>query len=90
MCKCNVPNCNNQADYLVLLTDFYRDSEDIFVKIDVTCPFLCKQHKEENELKAIGSKKPRDVTRYPYSNQNEAQGVTKYIPLKQMKTLSKI
>ena len=65
----------------------YDCHKDLFVEIDKTCPCLCSQHKEQNEAKAKGTKMPRQVTDYPYSNQNSAQGITKYIPLALLKKL---
>ena len=41
MCKCSVKKNKNNADYLVLLIDYYADTEEFFVEIDNTCPLLC-------------------------------------------------
>lgn len=75
--KCCVDKCNESADFEVLLYDEYIGGET-FEEQDYTCPFLCEHHKDENEARARGSKRPRDVTDYPFSNRHGAQGVTKY------------
>ncbi|MBR3631619.1 MAG: hypothetical protein IKN49_00910 [Elusimicrobiaceae bacterium] len=84
MCKCSEKSCNNQADYLVLLTKYYEDTHQMFVEIDYTCPLLCEKHKQENE-----DKKKEDPNHiwsidYPYSNKNDTTGMTKYIPLRKI------
>jgi len=87
--KCSVENCSNDPDYLILLYDHYSNG-NIFVEQDYTCPFLCEEHMQENERgignKGIGDLRyPRSVNYYPYSNQNCAQGYTRYFPINYIK-----
>lgn len=89
MCKCSVREFKNNADYLVLLIDYYADTEEFFVEIDNTCPLLCNVYKTVNEQQAQGVSKARGTVEYPYSNRNCAQGVTMYRPLLQIKNLIK-
>lgn len=89
MCKCSVSNCKNSAEYLVLLVDYYESDTRFFVEVDRTCPLLCNKHKIENENTAQGEERARASIIYRYSNQHNAQGVTKYIPLDRIKNLLK-
>ncbi len=84
--ECCVDGCKKPAEYEVYLYDYYSylPSAKEFFEQDFTCPFLCKPHMIENEAKAVGERKPRGVVRYPYSNQQVAQGYTKYAPLAAM------
>jgi hypothetical protein len=77
MPRCSVPGCANDAAVEVRLRDKYADGTE-FDEQDFTCPFLCEVHKEENERRAEGSKEPRDITDYPYTNQHGAQGWSAY------------
>ena len=79
--KCSVEGCQNKPEFEVRLYDRYSDGYE-FDERDFTCPFLCGQHKEENEAKAIGQRGPRASVQYPYSNQQCAQGFSTYRPLK--------
>lgn len=78
--KCAVPGCTSQAVVEVRLYDVYLscDEVEIFDQRDFTCPFLCAQHVQENEQSSRGERKPRAIVRYPYSNQQGAQGFTIY------------
>lgn len=76
--KCSVENCKNEANYKVFLYDYYAHSAEQFYEQDITCPYLCNSHKEDNEEKAEGVKTPRAYVDYPYTNQHKAQGYTKY------------
>jgi hypothetical protein len=78
--QCSVPRCSNLACVEVRLFDIYRhvDSFEVFDQQDNTCPFLCGQHLSKNEQEAVGTRKPRDVTRYPFTNRHGAQGYTTY------------
>jgi hypothetical protein len=82
--KCCVEDCLNLADYEVVLYDYYPNMNKTFYEQDDTCPFLCQHHVDENEKKAEGSKAPRDVTSYPYTNKHNAQGHSKYNLLKEV------
>ena len=77
---CSVKDCGNKAVYKVFLYDLYIFPGETreFYEIDLTCPRLCQEHKDENENKAIGTREPRGSVRYPHSNQHLAQGYTKY------------
>lgn len=77
---CAVPGCGEQAAVEVRLFDLYNlpDGVEVFDKQDFTCPYLCAEHVAENERRAVGTRAPRDVTRYPFSNRQGAQGVTTY------------
>jgi len=83
--RCAVPGCTSDAAVEVRLFDLYElpDGVEIFDQRDYTCPYLCNEHVAENERRAIGTRAPRDVTRYPFSNQHKAQGVTTYRPVEQ-------
>lgn len=79
--NCSVDGCKNKAKYKVFLYDISNEGED-FYEEDFTCPYLCQEHYEENELEAIGEKKPRNVVSYPYTNQHDAHGYSKYEEIK--------
>jgi len=49
--KCKAPGCEKDADYEVILYDFYP-YHDVFFKRDFTYPFLCDEHMVENEREA--------------------------------------
>ncbi|MBM2814695.1 MAG: hypothetical protein HW421_1457 [Ignavibacteria bacterium] len=66
-----------------MLYDEYPIEKIKFNEQDNTCPFLCEQHKEENEKNAVGIRKPRGFVEYPYTNKEHAQGFSKYIPIKE-------
>lgn len=80
---CYVDGCENAAEFEAYLYDYYPllpDNPEFFEQ-DFTCPFLCRSHMEENEAKAKGIRQPRGNVVYPYTNQHNAQGYTKYSPL---------
>jgi hypothetical protein len=81
---CAVPGCTKGAAVEVRLFDIYSLPGDveIFDQQDSTCPYLCEEHVAENERRAIGTRAPRDLTRYPFSNRHGAQGVTTYRAIK--------
>lgn len=79
--KCAVPACGRLAEYEVYLYDYYPFHDEEFFEQDLTCPFLCDEHMEENEKKAKGDRKPRGYVEYPFSNGHHAQGYTTYAPL---------
>jgi hypothetical protein len=80
--KCSVSGCDRNADYRVMLYDFYPYGDStLFIEQDHTCLFICGQHAAENENKACGERKPRGITSYPHSNKYNAQGFTIYLPL---------
>jgi hypothetical protein len=78
--KCSAPECKHDATVEVRLFDLYMlaDSVKVFDETDITCPYLCDRHLEENESKAVGERKPRGSVKYPFSNRNFAQGFTTY------------
>ena len=76
--KCCVEGCNNVADYEVVLYDYYPKLEESFCEQDYTCPFLCQFHMDENEKGRRGEIKPRQGVSYPYTNQHNAQGHSRY------------
>lgn len=80
---CAVPGCSRGAAVEVRLFDIFDLTHGIkiFDAQDYTCPYLCHEHVAENERGAIGTRAPRDVTRYPFSNRHVAQGVTTYRPI---------
>lgn len=84
--KCSVKQCNQLAEYEVVLYDFYDFFEDpeTFYEQDYTCPFLCEDHMKFNEDKAKGERRPRGVVYYPFTNQHTAQGYSKYNPIKEV------
>jgi len=84
--KCCADDCDNDADYIILLYDHYYNGS-VFFEQDFTCPFLCEKHMQENES-GVGNtggvgklRYPRGVNSYPYSNRHRAQGYTKYLPI---------
>ena len=81
---CSVDGCNSKADYEVVLYDYYHHYTETFYEQDLTCPFICQMHMEENETKANGERRPRGVVDYPYTNKHAAQGYSKYNPLKEV------
>jgi len=78
--NCSVGGCRNKAKYKVFLYD-HIDGVELYEE-DFTCPYLCQEHYEENELKAEGDRKPRCEMTYPYTNQEFAQGYSKYEEIK--------
>lgn len=78
--RCRAPGCENEATVEVRLYDVYLQEEEelIFDEQDDTCPFLCGPHVRENEMNAVGERKPRGSVRYRYSNRHGAQGFTIY------------
>lgn len=85
--KCSVPNCGNEAVYTTALVDYYDDGagERWFYQQDYTCPFLCEDHKQENEEKHEGEPTPRRINSYPFTNKHGAQGWTEYLPVSEAK-----
>ena len=75
---CSVKGCKNPVDFEVILYDEYEDGK-VFYEQDSTCPFLCRFHQGENERLA----KREEVVYYPYTNQGDAKGYTKYIPIRE-------
>jgi len=75
--RCSVGGCNEAAAFEVLLYDRYSDGV-VFSEPDFTCPYLCEGHQIENEANAHGERKPRGLVSYPFTNQEGAQGFTKY------------
>jgi hypothetical protein len=65
---CSVENCNSEADYEVVLYDYYLSYSETFYEQDYTCPFICQKHLEENENKAQGERRPRGYVHYPFTN----------------------
>jgi hypothetical protein len=80
--KCSVEGCNSNADYEVVLYDYYSYVKETFYEQDFTCPFICEKHMLENEKKAIGERRPRGYVSYPYTNKHHALGYSKYNPIK--------
>lgn len=77
--RCCVDGCKNAADYEVYLYDYYsHQPPEEFYEQDYTCPFICEAHMRENEARIIGERKPRASLSYPFTNQHNAQGFTKY------------
>ncbi|TGE34253.1 hypothetical protein [Desulfosporosinus sp. Sb-LF] len=81
--RCSIEGCESTADFEVILYDHYLKVNKIFAEQDLTCPFMCKKHMDENEVNAKGDRVPRGRINYPFSNQHSAQGYTKYSPLVQ-------
>lgn len=75
---CSVPNCQAEAVFEARLYDVYVPEGDVFDERDTTCPFLCSEHFRENETGVQGTRKPRDMTTYPFTNRHHAQGFTIY------------
>ena len=84
--KCSVENCQNNAEFEVILYDFYDyyDEPETFYAQDYTCPFLCQKHLDINEKNAEGERRPRGIVYYPYTNRHNAQGYSKYKPIKEV------
>jgi hypothetical protein len=78
---CAVGGCEEEAVVEVILYDVYLAEEHVFFERDHTCPFLCAKHVVENERGAEGVRQPRGSVRYPFTNQEGAQGFTIYRPL---------
>lgn len=77
MKRCSVEGCNESAAFEVLLYDRYSDGV-VFCEQDFTCPYLCERHQADNEAHAQGERRPRGFVSYPFTNQEGAQGFTKY------------
>jgi hypothetical protein len=78
--KCEAPGGPDDAEFRIFLHDEYRSGE-VFHEQDTTCGYLCSHHRDENEAGARGTRKPRGVTSYPFTNRGGAQGWTEYEPL---------
>lgn len=78
---CSVQGCSNLAEYEVILYDYYPSVNDTFYEQDYTCPFICQIHLDLNEEMAVGTRKPRGIVHYPFTNRNCAQGYSKYNPI---------
>ncbi len=78
---CAVGGCNREAEYEVILYDFYPADGTVFFETDLTCPAICRSHAIENEAGANGVRQPRGAVVYPYTNRNRAQGFTIYRPI---------
>lgn len=80
MPRCAVSGCTSDAVVEARLFDVYQlpESVRVFDEQDRTCPYLCGDHLILNERGAQGTRLPREVTGYPFTNQNRAQGVTVY------------
>ena len=82
---CRKPGCTRLAEFEVYLYDWYptlgNEAPKEFFEQDYTCPYLCRIHANENEWRAQGKRVPRGYVHYPFTNQNGAQGYTKYAPL---------
>lgn len=81
---CSVPDCTRNADYNVFLEDYKRSygGDGHFCEPDESCPFLCEEHKAENEAEKV----MHDNTgEYPYSKWGRkwfwVSGWTTYEPL---------
>lgn len=89
---CSVEGCGNVAEYAVFLYDNYdyNDNHE-FLEQDYTCPFICTEHFEENEINCSGRREYRTALNYMYTNQQYAQGYSRYLPISpefRLKTLS--
>lgn len=84
--KCSVENCENNAEFEVVMYDFYEyyEEPETFYEQDYTCPFLCQKHLNINEENAEGERRPRGIVHYPYTNRHNAQGYSKYNPIKEV------
>lgn len=82
--KCSVPDCENSAEYEVYLYDYYDSFNEEFIEQDYTCPFICEKHMHINEKNARGEKRPRGFVSYPYTNRHNAQGYTRYQPVREI------
>lgn len=80
--QCAVDGCKRNAIAEVILYDVYPCERHVFFKRDFTCPLLCDVHMVENERKAQGVREPRGHVKYPFTNQESAQGFTIYRPLR--------
>lgn len=80
--KCSV--CDQEADFEVILYDFYESYNETFYEQDYTCPFLCQEHLEVNEKNATGERQARGNVNYPFTNKHHAQGYSKYLPIKEI------
>lgn len=78
---CSVEGCQNIAEFEAVLYDFYDFNNLTFYEQDLTCPFICQSHLNENEEQAVGERKPRGIMSYPYTNRHKAQGYSKYNPI---------
>lgn len=69
--RCRVPGCQNLADFTVALLDVWQD----FYEQDMTCPFICAGHREENARR-------RKDRRPTLTNRCMAEGVSVFLPLR--------
>jgi hypothetical protein len=82
--RCSVEACDNEAEFEVVLYDYYSLINETYYEQDFTCPFLCSTHLYINEKDAKGERKPRGYVAYPYTNQHHAQGYSKYNPISEV------
>ena len=80
--ECAVEGCTSTELFSVWLNDTYRDSNneiyDTFHEQDFTCPFLCKDHMEENKALSVWPHETSTRAKAPYSNRYHARGWTTY------------
>ncbi len=87
MPKCKVSGCDNDANYEVILYDFYPHNGSVFFEQDYTCPFICVDHTIENEKGISGTRQPRSRPAYPFTNKDNAQGFTIYRPISKIEKI---
>jgi hypothetical protein len=73
--KCSVEGCNRKAVVGVLLFGIYPAEQHVFFAQDYICPYLCEQHKVENEKDFRGKWWLRGVGRHKFTNRQCAQNV---------------
>lgn len=79
---CSAPNCRKLASCEVFRQDICLQDGEIICERDDSCPYLCRAHMIHNERFASGTRKPRGLVSYPFTNQQALQGYSIYTPLK--------
>jgi hypothetical protein len=80
---CAVPGCTSPASFAVHLIDRYAGARpgtfDDYDEPDITCRYLCDQHREENEAgKRLIERSNREWWRYPFTNRQRTSGRSVY------------
>ena len=77
--KCCIEGCDQTAEFEVILYDLYEGN--VSFEQDVTCPYLCSEHADENANKSVGIRETGGFIEYPYTNRHKTQGFTIYRPI---------
>jgi hypothetical protein len=79
--RCTVDGCPNLAGYEVWLYDFDPAAGAVVFRRDDSCPYICVEHAIDNEHHAGEQRTLHARVPYPYTNREQAPGLTVYLDL---------